>query len=128
MDILDRIAERRIAESVARGEFDGLPGAGRPLALHDDALVAPEVRVAYRILKNAGYIPEEVGLLAELRSAEQLLVQAIGPEERRAASARLRLLLERLGSSRTGSLRTESDYFERLAERLAGAPTPKDRL
>jgi hypothetical protein len=121
MDIVDQIVERRIAEAMARGEFDELPGAGRPLELDDDSLVAPELRVAYRILKNAGYLPPEVQLLAEVRSAEQLLVQATKQEERRTASARLRLLLERVGSSRAGPLQSQSDYFERLAERLAGA-------
>ena len=121
MDIVDQIVERRIAEAAGRGEFDGLPGAGRLLELEDDALVAPEIRVAYRILKNAGYIPEEVRLLRELRTAEQLLARAVDPQERSSASARLRLLLERLGSSRAGPLQSQSEYFERLAERLAGA-------
>jgi hypothetical protein len=121
VDIVDQIVERRIAEAAGRGEFDGLPGAGRPLELEDDALVAPEIRVAYRILKNAGYIPEEVRLLRELRTAEQLLARAVDPQERSSASARLRLLLERLGSSRAGPLQSQSEYFERLAERLAGA-------
>jgi hypothetical protein len=121
VDIVDQIVERRVAEAVGRGEFDGLPGAGRPLELEDDALVAPEIRVAYRILKNAGYIPEEVRLLRELRTAEQLLARAVDPQERSSASARLRLLLERLGSSRAGPLQSQSEYFERLAERLAGA-------
>ena len=121
MDIVDQNVERRIAEAAGRGEFDGLPGAGRPLELEDDALVAPEIRVAYRILKNAGYIPEEVRLLRELRTAEQLLARAVDPQERSSASARLRLLLERLGSSRAGPLQSQSEYFERLAERLAGA-------
>ena len=121
MDIVDQIVERRIAAAAGRGEFDDLPGAGRPLELEDDSLVAPEIRVAYRILKNAGYIPEEVRLLRELRTAEQLLVQAVDPEERSSASARLRLLLERVGSTRAGPLQSQSDYFERLAERLAGA-------
>jgi hypothetical protein len=121
VDIVDQIVERRIAEAAGRGEFDDLPGAGRPLELEDDALVAPEIRVAYRILKNAGYIPEEVRLLRELRTAEQLLARAVDPQERSSASARLRLLLERLGSSRAGPLQSQSEYFERLAERLAGA-------
>lgn len=121
MNIVDQIVERRIAEAVERGEFCDLPGAGRPLELEDDALVAPELRVAYRILKNAGYVPEEVRLLRELRTAEQLLVQAVDPEERSAASVRLRLLLERIGSSRAGPLQSQSEYFERLAGRLAGA-------
>lgn len=61
MLVFEMIAERRIAEAVAQGEFDGLPGAGRPLELDDDALVPAELRMAHRILKNAGFLPGDVG-------------------------------------------------------------------
>ena len=118
MDLLDQLAEARIAEALARGDFEDLLGAGRPLELDDDALVPEELRVAYRVLKNAGYVPEEVRLLGELRSAEALILQATRPEERTAATARLRLLLDRLGAGRAGSLRLQQEYFERLLERL----------
>ena len=122
MDILDQIVERRIAEAALRGDFDQLPGAGRPLELDDDALVPAELRVAYRMLRNAGYVPDEVQLLAELSSAERLLGQALAEEERAAAAARVRLLLGRLGSARGLSLQTEARYFERLVERLGRPP------
>jgi len=42
---------------MSRGDFDGLPGAGRPLVLDDDPLVPEDLRLAYRILKNAGFVP-----------------------------------------------------------------------
>ena len=50
---LEWIAERKIAEAVSQGEFDNLPGAGRPLELDDDALIPEDMRMAHRILKNA---------------------------------------------------------------------------
>jgi Domain of unknown function (DUF1992) len=52
---LELLAERKIAEAIERGEFDDLPGAGKPLELEDDPLVPEELRMAYRILRNAGY-------------------------------------------------------------------------
>jgi len=119
--IVDQIVERRIAEAVERGEFNDLPGAGHPLKLDDDPLVPAELRVAFRIMKNAGYVPDEVRLFAELRSAEQLLMQAGRDEERVAASARVRLLLERLGAGRAVTMQVQSEYFEQLVERLARA-------
>src|ERR1700753_1690388 len=67
MKLLDALVEQRIAAAVARGEFDDLPGAGAPLALDDDALVPEEVRVANRILKNAGFVPPAVEQLRALR-------------------------------------------------------------
>jgi len=52
---LELIAERRLEEAIERGEFDDLPGAGLPLDLDDmDASLPEELRLAYRILKNAG--------------------------------------------------------------------------
>jgi hypothetical protein len=56
----DRIAEERIARAVAAGEFERLPGSGKPLDLGDDLLVPPEVRMSNRILKNAGCLPPEL--------------------------------------------------------------------
>ena len=50
---LEWLAEKRIEDAVAQGEFDNLPGAGRPLELDDDPLVPEEMRMAHRILKNA---------------------------------------------------------------------------
>jgi hypothetical protein len=121
VDILDQIVERRIAEAIGRGDFDDLPGAGRPLTLDDDQLVPEELRVAFRIMKNAGYLPDEVRLFAELRSAEQLLITAGNDEERVAASARVRLLLERMGSGRAVTMQVQSQYYEQLVERLGRA-------
>ena len=69
------LAERRIEEAIARGELDDLPGAGRPLALDDDAFVPEELRVAYRILKNAGYVPPEVQTLNEISELERYLAR-----------------------------------------------------
>ena len=57
---LELIAERKIAEAIAQGEFDDLPGAGKPLDLEEDPLVPEDQRMANRILKNAGYVPREV--------------------------------------------------------------------
>lgn len=52
------IAERRITEAMAEGLFDNLPGRGRPLALEDLSHLAPEVRLAYTILKNSGFLED----------------------------------------------------------------------
>ena len=76
---LEFLAQRKIEEAIARGEFDDLPGAGRPLELDDDPLVPEELRVAYRILKNAGYVPPEVQALNEIakRRGQTLAQMAI---------------------------------------------------
>jgi hypothetical protein len=63
---LSALVERRIEAAIARGEFDDLPGAGKPLALDDDALVPEELRVACRLLKNAGCVPPELQKVTEV--------------------------------------------------------------
>jgi len=70
--MLDLIAERKIAEAISRGELENLPGEGRPLDLDDDALVPEDLRLAYRILKNAGFVPPEVRTLNEIAELERL--------------------------------------------------------
>ena len=95
MFALDSIAERRILQAIARGDFDDLPGAGRPLALDDDPLVPAETRIAHRILKNAGFVPLEMLERAEIARLEAALPELDAPR-RRLAVAKLALLRTRL--------------------------------
>ena len=116
----DAIAERRIHEAQERGEFENLPGAGAPLALDDDPLVPEELRVAYRLLKNAGFIPPELAAHREIRDLEQLLQAAGTDGERQHLLARINFLLTRTSAGRRrGQLQVEADYYERIAVRLS---------
>lgn len=119
MNLFDRIAETRIQEALERGELRGLAGEGQPLVLDDDSAVPEELRAAYRLLKNAGFLPQELQLRRELREAEQLL-QQLPESERSRARARLELLQARLASSRRRpiNLLLEDQYRQRLLERL----------
>ena len=92
MSYLDKLAERRIAEAIERGELSGLPGEGLPLALDDDPLVPAELRTAYRLLKNAGYVPPEVECLREIGELERLIERSADQELRDRAARRLELI------------------------------------
>lgn len=118
MWLLDRLAEERIEQVRARGELDDLPGRGRPLRLDDDAMVPADLRPAYRLLKNAGYLPEEMQLRRDIHDAEALLRVARTEEERATAGARLRLLLSRLSGSRAACLLTQEAYLQRIRDRI----------
>ena len=120
--MLDFLVEQKLAEAVSRGELDNLPGAGRPLDLDDDKLVPEELRVAYRILKNAGCVPPEVEALRDLRALEQALEREQAPGERRRLLARMSALLVRtpLGRPR-GGLDIEEAYFRKVAEKLGAS-------
>ena len=118
---LDALVERRIAEAVARGDFDDLPGAGKPLALDDDALVAEDVRVAYRILKNAGFVPPELEQIAEVDRLLAAIERAeLGDAERARAGRRLRALLAQIEASGrpATAMRAWLDYNEAVTRRL----------
>ena len=100
--MLDFLAERRIAEAIANGELEELPGEGRPLDLEDDALVPEALRLAYRILKNAGFVPPEVQTLNEIAELERLA----GLDSK--AARKLALLKTRI----------EAGYYEKVLRKL----------
>ena len=113
---LAALVERRLEEAAARGELSGLPGEGRPLELDDDAMVAPELRVAYRIVRNAGVLPPELAEIAEV----QRLIDAVERGEAKPGSRRLQALLVQLeaaGRHVTAS-RAWHDYEAALQRRL----------
>lgn len=120
MDIVDSLAEIRIAEAMARGGFDDLPGRGRPLSLDDDRDVPEDLRAGYRLLKNAGFIPPELEWRREIHHLQDLLtlVQNVGERDR--AVRRLNYLQSRLSDGRGHKvdLRAEQQYCRKLSEIL----------
>src|SRR5215212_4570321 len=93
---LDLIAEEKILDAMRAGAFDDLPGAGRPLALDDDRLIPEELRIAYRILKNAGYLPPEIEARKEAATLRKLITAATDDAARRRALTKLALIEARL--------------------------------
>jgi hypothetical protein len=54
------IAERKISEAIRKGQFDTEGWSNKPLPMTNDSLVPEELRMAHKILKNAGYLPPEI--------------------------------------------------------------------
>jgi len=73
VDIMVKIAEEKIREAIRNGEFDNLPGKGKPLQLEDLSRVPPELRASYIVLKNAGVLPEELQIKKEIINLQRLL-------------------------------------------------------
>lgn len=124
---IDEWAEKHIAEAQQRGDFDALPGSGKPLCLDDDSHVPESLRAGYRLLKNAGCLPPEleqrreaVTLSNVLRSLSREHPDYI-PLSKRLALLELRLLQAGMD---TAFLREE--YAEAFAARFVtddkGAP------
>lgn len=120
--LTERIAEQRIAEAEQRGELSGLPGEGRPLVLDDLSGVPRELRPAYLMLKNAGFVPPELHTRRLIREVEDLLdaCAETDTEEQRRLQGRLAVLLSRLerehGRRIPAGVRAE--YRDALGSRL----------
>jgi hypothetical protein len=81
--------DEKIKEAIARGEFDNLPGKGKPLDL-DAYFATPEhLRIGYSILKSADIIPEEVELLKQIESLRKSLQSSTTQVEKKALRQQL---------------------------------------
>ncbi len=121
MLLFDLVAEQKIADAIGRGELSDLPGQGKPLNLDDDALVPEDLRMAWRILRNAGFVPPEVEALREIGELERFIETQSDGEGRSIAGRKLQLLRERIERSALGGggLRAGRPYVERVLRRLA---------
>jgi hypothetical protein len=127
MDAIAFVAERKIEEALAEGQFDNLPGMGKPLEFDDLSHLPPDMRMAYTILKNSGYLAQSAdpGKMAGMRD-----LLAHSPEEGRTYGRmqRLKILmtrvrrdeLRRFPERAAGEKRETEDspYLEKLLERM----------
>ena len=79
----ERIIEAMIKDAMERGEFDNLPGKGKPIDLTEYFETPEEVRLANSVLKNAGMTSREVELLKEIAELKQIL--GVVPDEKKKA-------------------------------------------
>lgn len=68
-----RLAENRIEEAIANGEFKDLPGQGQPLDLAEYFALPAAERAGAALLKNANVVPPEVQLLKEIAELEEAI-------------------------------------------------------
>jgi hypothetical protein len=73
MDFSYVASEDKIRKAYEDGEFKELPGLGKPLVLEDLSAVPEELRMAYKMLKNGGYNPDEYKLKSEIKTIEDLI-------------------------------------------------------
>ena len=125
--IFEKLAEERIRKAAERGDFEDLPGKGEPLQLEDDSNVPDELRLAYKVLKNAGYTPPEIQAQKELVQIEDLLANAPDEKTRYQALKRLNYLTMKLSNLRPNSgLFKDNDYSDRVVERLSDRSAKDD--
>jgi Domain of unknown function (DUF1992) len=93
MSALRLLAESKIRAAISRGEFDDLRGHGKPLALEDMSRVPAELRMGFKLLRNAGCLPPELEARKEVARLGALLATA-GDRRERARLSSLRAAAE----------------------------------
>lgn len=79
---LDKIVEEMIKKAQERGEFEDLPGKGKPIDLTEYFEMPEDVRVAQSMLKNAGMTSREVDLLKEIARLRQILARIVDEKKK----------------------------------------------
>ena len=117
---IQSIAERRIQDAAQAGAFDNLPGQGRPLELEDMSHVPEDLRMAYKILHNAGCLPPELEERKEINRLVDLLETCADEQERLRGMQKLRFMLDRarMRHQRPILLDEEDPYYARILQRL----------
>ena len=120
MEFFSRLAENRIREAIEAGEFDDLQGKGQPLNLEEDSHIPPELRMAYKILKNADCLPPELVLRQEVVQLQDLVAAMPDESEKLKQMQRLNFLIMKLDMIRPVSAQLlEHDlYTPKVLERL----------
>ncbi len=116
---IERLAEEAILKHMQEGGFDHLEGKGRPLPEEDLSMVPEDLRMAWRILKNAGCLPPELEREKEIRTALDLLEGVRDEQEIYRRMQRVNFLIRQLNMSRGRPVERElpERYYGRLLER-----------
>lgn len=126
----NKLVEERIRGAQRRGDFEKLPGSGKPLNLDEDASIPEDLRLAYKILKNADMIPPEIELKKEILRTEDLLQGMSDEAEKYHTIKKLNFLIMKLNNMRTGSIEFDvpQHYADKLIDRLEKANRRSKRL
>ena len=119
--LIERLAEQRIQEAQRKGEFENLPGKGKPLELADYSSLPEDLRMAYHLLKNANVLPPEAELLKDIHILEDLLKHVEDEGERKSLAKSLQWKMMRLDmlKRRTLDLHSVRSYGRKLIEKFS---------
>jgi hypothetical protein len=123
----EKIIEDRIRRAQQKGEFENLEGAGKPLIFDSDSHVDSELRLAYKILKNADCLPAEIQLKKEIKRTEDLLSGMEKTAEKYHTLQKLNFLIFKLNTIANLPVDREmpQKYSAKLVKRLESSATNK---
>ena len=122
-----KIVEERILRAKKNGEFDNLVGNGKPLDLKDDIHISEDLRLAFKILKNADCLPPEIELKKEIKQTEALLVGMAETSEKYRIMKKLNYLIMKLNTTRDTSITLEMPqlYVDKVVDQLGSSKSKK---
>lgn len=119
MDVSSIIAEERIKKAYEDGVFDNLKGFGQPLVVDDLPGIPPELRMAFRIMKNAGYSSETESLQKEILSIEDLIKRCDDQDEVKQLKKKLNEKMLRFNSLQAKNrINTNSAAFKSYEQKI----------
>lgn len=117
----EQIVEERIKKAQRQGEFNNLPGAGKPLNLVSDQHIPEDLRLPYKILKNADCLPEEIALNKEIQRTEDLIAAMPDTTQKFKAMKKLNFLIMKLNACRRGNIQFDvpQKYMGTVTDRIS---------
>ena len=117
--VIAMVAEQKIQEDMRNGGFDNLKGAGKPLKLEDDSLIPPDLRMAYRILKNGGFVPQEIQEEKDVQTMLDLIGHLEDEQERYRQIRKLNYMVMKINQRRNRPINLEkSEYYQEIVQSL----------
>ena len=126
----EKIVEERIRKAQKKGEFENLIGSGMPLQINENFYIPEELRLAYKILKNADCVPPEIELKKEIKQTEDLLAGMQETSEKYRILKKLNFLIMKLNTIRDTSVMCEmpQHYMEKLVGRIEKSEIQNERF
>lgn len=120
MDSIAFIAEQRIAEAMKERNLNSPKWKNRPLPLEDDRFVPDDLKIAYKILKNSGYLPPEIEDRKEVKRLEDLIARTEDEHERLKQMKKLNVLLMKVDARRpfSSNIASQEDYYRKVVEKI----------
>ena len=119
MKCLQFIAEQKINKAIENGELKTEGWKNKPLDLNDDHMVPDDLKMAYKLLKNAGYVPPEVETRKEISRLEQLIATTEDEHTRVKQMRKLSVLLTKIEATRStpANISYDDEYYNKIVER-----------
>ena len=110
----------RSAKQSREGLLDNKEWRNKPLPTTYDSMVPEELRMAHKILKNAGYLPPEIETKKEIQQIEDLLATCEDEYIRVRQIKKLNFLVMKLNAMKGDSvnIETQEEYYQQVVERI----------